>query len=128
MSERDAMLAAILADPDDDGPRLVFADWLDERGKGAGCLREPGQWRLENTPIMLDMLCLVWEPDDLLHWKPRNLGPVPAQMDCQEVGVLGLCGRVARRRLPGRWVCAFHYWGDTSKSLFKFYPLSDEPS
>ena len=28
--EADALLAAILAAPDDDAPRLVFADWLDE--------------------------------------------------------------------------------------------------
>lgn len=27
------LLAAILADPADDGPRLVFADWLDEHGQ-----------------------------------------------------------------------------------------------
>src|SRR5262245_6221461 len=30
MSEEDAILAAIYANPDDDTPRLVFADWLDE--------------------------------------------------------------------------------------------------
>src|SRR3954451_5218968 len=28
----DAFLQAILDEPDDDTPRLVFADWLDERG------------------------------------------------------------------------------------------------
>jgi uncharacterized protein (TIGR02996 family) len=27
-----ALLEAILADPDDDSPRLIYADWLDERG------------------------------------------------------------------------------------------------
>lgn len=27
-----ALLAAILADPDDDAPRLIYADWLEERG------------------------------------------------------------------------------------------------
>ena len=32
MSDARAMLAAIHAAPDDDTPRLVFADWLDERG------------------------------------------------------------------------------------------------
>jgi uncharacterized protein (TIGR02996 family) len=30
VSDRDALLAAICANPDDDTPRLVFADWLDE--------------------------------------------------------------------------------------------------
>jgi uncharacterized protein (TIGR02996 family) len=32
MSERDALLAAILADPDEDTPRLAFADYLEENG------------------------------------------------------------------------------------------------
>ena len=34
MSDRDALLAAILAEPDEDTPRLVYADWLDENGQG----------------------------------------------------------------------------------------------
>lgn len=34
MSDRQALLAAICANPDDDTPRLVFADWLDEHGEG----------------------------------------------------------------------------------------------
>jgi uncharacterized protein (TIGR02996 family) len=29
VSERDALLAAIRANPEDDTPRLAFADWLD---------------------------------------------------------------------------------------------------
>ncbi|QJW93152.1 TIGR02996 domain-containing protein [Frigoriglobus tundricola] len=32
MTERDALLRAICANPDDDTPRLVYADWLDEHG------------------------------------------------------------------------------------------------
>lgn len=32
MSDRDALLAAILANPDEDTPRLMFADWLKENG------------------------------------------------------------------------------------------------
>lgn len=33
MSDEDALLAAIIANPDDDTPRLVYADWLDENGQ-----------------------------------------------------------------------------------------------
>ncbi|HLW64543.1 MAG TPA: TIGR02996 domain-containing protein, partial [Gemmataceae bacterium] len=33
MTEADAFLATILENPDDDAPRLVFADWLDEHGE-----------------------------------------------------------------------------------------------
>src|SRR5687768_2731314 len=32
LSDRDALLAAIRANPEEDPPRLVFADWLDENG------------------------------------------------------------------------------------------------
>jgi uncharacterized protein (TIGR02996 family) len=32
MTERDAFMQAILANPDDDAPRLIFADWLEEHG------------------------------------------------------------------------------------------------
>src|SRR5438105_456929 len=35
MSEADALLAAICAHPDEDTPRLAFADWLDEHGAPA---------------------------------------------------------------------------------------------
>jgi uncharacterized protein (TIGR02996 family) len=34
MTEHDAFLTAILDDPWSDGPRLMFADWLDEHGEG----------------------------------------------------------------------------------------------
>ena len=30
--DRDALLTAIIAAPEDDAPRLVMADWLDEHG------------------------------------------------------------------------------------------------
>src|SRR5437868_6863324 len=33
MSDESSFLEVIRAHPDDDGPRLVFADWLDERGE-----------------------------------------------------------------------------------------------
>jgi uncharacterized protein (TIGR02996 family) len=32
-SDAEALLAAVLAAPDDDAPRLIYADWLDERGQ-----------------------------------------------------------------------------------------------
>src|SRR5262245_24225920 len=35
MTEREALLRAVCENPDDDLPRLVFADWLDENGDEA---------------------------------------------------------------------------------------------
>src|SRR5437868_12607954 len=36
MNQADAFLEAIVAQPDDDTPRLVYADWLEERGDPRG--------------------------------------------------------------------------------------------
>jgi uncharacterized protein (TIGR02996 family) len=36
MTEEDAFISEILASPRDDAPRLVFADWLEERGDPRG--------------------------------------------------------------------------------------------
>ena len=33
MTQHDALLAAVCAAPDDDLPRLVYADWCDENGQ-----------------------------------------------------------------------------------------------
>ena len=33
MSDADALLSAIIAHPDEDTPRLAYADWLDEHGQ-----------------------------------------------------------------------------------------------
>ena len=35
MDERSALLRAIIDSPDEDGPRLVYADWLEEHGEAA---------------------------------------------------------------------------------------------
>ncbi|HSQ56299.1 MAG TPA: TIGR02996 domain-containing protein [Gemmata sp.] len=35
MTEREALLRAVCENPDDDTPRLVFADWLEENGEAA---------------------------------------------------------------------------------------------
>src|SRR5262245_19015896 len=32
-AEADALLAAVLNRPEDDAPRLIYADWLDEHGR-----------------------------------------------------------------------------------------------
>ena len=39
MTAEDALLAAVCADPDADTPRLVYADWLDDRGQDGDAAR-----------------------------------------------------------------------------------------
>ena len=33
MTDHDALLAAVIANPDEDTPRLAYADWCDENGR-----------------------------------------------------------------------------------------------
>src|SRR4051812_13692072 len=54
MSDRDALLAAIRAQPDEDTPRLVFADYLEENDEAARAAFVRAQVELARTP--------PWEP------------------------------------------------------------------
>ncbi|AWM36595.1 hypothetical protein GobsT_55900 [Gemmata obscuriglobus] len=54
MSDRDALLSAICAQPDEDTPRLVFADYLEEHDEAARAAFIRDQIRLAQTP--------PWEP------------------------------------------------------------------
>jgi uncharacterized protein (TIGR02996 family) len=54
MSDRDALLAAIRARPDEDVPRLMFADYLEEHGEAGRAAFIRAQIELARTP--------PWEP------------------------------------------------------------------
>lgn len=58
-SERECLLAAVAANPDADLPRLVYADWLEERGEAVRAhfirlqvaeWRDPEPWELSAAP------------------------------------------------------------------------------
>jgi len=51
MTERDALHAAVCANPDDDTPRLVFADWLQEHGEEERAEFIRVQIELERLPV-----------------------------------------------------------------------------
>src|SRR5579875_3148169 len=82
MEIEDAFLHDILAHPDEDAPRLIYADWLDERNDPRGefiriqCIlaqlgdEDPRRWPLEQRE------------QELLHqhgakWLPKNSGNIP---------------------------------------------------
>jgi uncharacterized protein (TIGR02996 family) len=79
MSDRDALLAAVFIRPDDDAPRLVYADWLDEHAEPAQAAFIRAQVELARTNPNTDAYELIAEPlyvlwDRLLD----ELGPVAA--------------------------------------------------
>jgi uncharacterized protein (TIGR02996 family) len=77
MSDQEAFMRAIIAAPDDDAPRLVYADWLDENGEPERAELIRVQCEAARTP--------EWDPryDDLknrsfdllemhaMHWLPN---------------------------------------------------------
>jgi uncharacterized protein (TIGR02996 family) len=87
-ADEQAFMTAILAAPDDDTPRLVFADWLDERGGADDRARAAlirAQCRLEYLPAGRERTKLTAEVRGLLkrHAKPwtRGLSAVPTGRD-----------------------------------------------
>jgi uncharacterized protein (TIGR02996 family) len=65
MSDHDALLAAICAEPDEDTLRLAFADWLDEHAQSERAAFIRAQIELARTPAWepLSVLCRWRRPD-----------------------------------------------------------------
>ena len=78
MTHAEAFLQAIVADPDDDAPRLVFADWLDDHGDADRAAFIRAQVRLARlAPKGPDRLDLEDEADDLQRRHPEWAGRLP---------------------------------------------------
>ena len=68
MPERPDFLAAIRAAPDADAPRLIFADWLDENGRGRPGVVHPLQHRGGGLRPAYSRLGRVAETPRLADW------------------------------------------------------------
>ena len=53
MPDRDTFMRMIIESPDDDGPRLVYADWLEEQGDARAELVRI-QEEMLTTPVKSD--------------------------------------------------------------------------
>ncbi|MCI0703951.1 MAG: TIGR02996 domain-containing protein [Planctomycetia bacterium] len=69
MSDGDALLAAILAQPDEDVPRLAYADWLDEVGD------EQSRIRAEFIRVQIEMARIP--PREVMPDRTRMLELMP---------------------------------------------------
>jgi uncharacterized protein (TIGR02996 family) len=67
MTTERAFLADIIEHPDDDAPRLVFADWLDDRGDEARAEFIRLQCRLASNPDIPDRESLLSRESELLN-------------------------------------------------------------
>src|SRR5262245_15909067 len=52
MNDERSFIAAMLDEPAVDVHRLIFADWLEERGRDAALLRQPGHYGLSGSGIL----------------------------------------------------------------------------
>lgn len=69
MTDGDALLKAVLADPDEDTPRLVYADWLQENGQAerAEFIRVQVKG---GSPRLISAQAREWFP---VWWRPSTL-------------------------------------------------------
>jgi uncharacterized protein (TIGR02996 family) len=81
MNDRHAFISAICANPDDDAPRLQFADWLDEQAsENSGYIDNNGGWivqgngyaqRAEFIRVQIELVGMGWVNDSpSLAWGP----------------------------------------------------------
>src|SRR4051794_30043939 len=89
MTSEAGLLRTIIDDPDDDAPRLVFADWLEDQGELAHAAFIRAQCRLatldEDDPARLPLLrdeaaylpqaLAQLTPKKRLPWLPRMPSP-----------------------------------------------------
>jgi uncharacterized protein (TIGR02996 family) len=77
MTDRDALYRAILAHPEDDTPRLVYADWLEENGRSEEAEFIRVECRLEaGAPDDDDHVELLDRREELRLWLRANVpGP-----------------------------------------------------
>ena len=132
MSDRSALIEACLTNPDEDTPRLAFADWLDEYGgptdrELADRLRrglpQQSYWRLEpgmdpehKLLLWASRLC-VSEPERAIlvrgdYARPPGRPPFEC-LDCSRLDGIELLPEPAQAELDGvdarEWLCVDCY-------------------
>lgn len=120
-AEQTALLAAIAHEPDDDTPRLVYADWLEEYGKAARAEFIRVQCELARVkvhPMGHTVLSVHgrWEIDEKMRCKRRDCAVCPlrardkqlrdqheAEWRCPRVCAIcerDTCNRIGKKRNP----------------------------
>lgn len=122
MTDHDALLAAICASPDDDTPRLIFADFLEENGEAERAAFVRAQVELARTP--------AWEPFAVLcrtrkrEWSEAGepfrgtLPELPPGLEWHE--------QPFRRGLGWRMkVGSIHNWNAFAPRLYEHAPVGE---
>jgi uncharacterized protein (TIGR02996 family) len=125
MSDREAFVRAILESPDDDAPRLVYADWLDENGDPARAEFIRLQCELGGivlgTQAAFDRFRAIQSRSRTLfeahheQWL-RELGPLPPDRHMQIW---------FRRGMAAKVVCPVEYFLAHGHCLFDVAPVEE---
>jgi uncharacterized protein (TIGR02996 family) len=132
-----AFLDAVLASPDDDLPRLVYADWLEERRRGdrAAMIRRGitsgGEWRADNMSRLLPSGNGLGVHSRYLtdRWTRRNIGFPPqgfigyVRAAMPRPAPLRRCEVVVRRGFVCDLVVPWEWWRDNGNDVVDRCPV-----
>jgi uncharacterized protein (TIGR02996 family) len=115
VDDRDAFLRVIRADPTTDGPRLVYADWLDEHG-------EPARAELIRVQCALAAVSRGHATYAALLHRESELLATPGVADLlpAEAGVVAW-----RRGLVDCVRCTCRSWLEYGPAIVRAYPVTD---
>lgn len=126
MTDREALLAAILADPGDDALRLVYADCLEEEGEAerAAFVRQRGPWEFE---FRGNWTAFEGSPRGSLHHELLRSLPRPGgeslyrySPPVEESAVLAV---TLRHGFVSAAKCPLAYWLEHGPALAAAHPL-----
>lgn len=115
--EEQAMIRAICADPWDDGPRLIYADWLDENGSA---------WHLQEV-IRVQIHCgpmrsYTGYANSELIWHDKEATPDAPKL-CRDLYGDFPGEVVVQRGFPMEWRCHEEDYKKHARDVFSRWPL-----
>lgn len=123
MTDGDALLRAILANPADDLVRLVFADWLDEIGQAerAGLIRVQIELVHQAIEALRSREQRLLGPIGDRVWQRRREWALPPALQVKWPTDVG--GWEWHRGFPDVWYCPLALWEAHGKALVAIHPV-----
>lgn len=122
MTERDALMAHIIANPADDTVRLVFADWCDENGEG-----ERGALIRRQIETGSFAVCATGEPAVVAVPRADDWPPVPNRgvvfVHWQLADALSGVAWTVRRGFAEGVTLSAKRWAEAADGLIQSFPI-----
>jgi uncharacterized protein (TIGR02996 family) len=127
MTEREALLAAVLANPKDDVVRLVYADWLEENGEPAHAMFIRAEIEIAKTGHRWCGVCNLCRTKRNLSWSnygqeyqnPYTRRGFIDEMYCA-VSTWMTFGPIIVKEHPVRFVWLYDKWPKKEDDLYRF--------